>query len=107
MERYKLDLKKEELKEGKPTGVVLNGHRIALIMEGGQLYAINAVCTHKGGPLEEGQIDADKHTIICPWHGGRFDVRNGNADKATPWVTDTTVYKTEIDASSGEIFIYM
>ena len=41
----------------------------------GEVYAVEDVCTHDGGPLGEG--DLDEFAIECPRHGARFDVRTG------------------------------
>lgn len=41
----------------------------------GQLQAIGAICGHMGGPLDRGRRDGD--TVVCPWHGSRFDLGNG------------------------------
>lgn len=37
--------------------------------------AIAAVCSHAGGPLEQGEREGD--SVVCPWHGSRFDLRTG------------------------------
>ena len=55
----------------------VQGRRIALCNVDGAFYAIDDVCTHDGGPLDQGEIDG--HQIECPRHGARFDVRNGRA----------------------------
>lgn len=39
-------------------------------------YAIGNVCTHMGGPLDEGTLEG--YDVECPWHGSKFDVRTGN-----------------------------
>jgi nitrite reductase/ring-hydroxylating ferredoxin subunit/uncharacterized membrane protein len=41
----------------------------------GEVCALANTCTHLGGPLAEGSRDGD--TVICPWHGSRFDLRTG------------------------------
>ncbi|HUQ41763.1 MAG TPA: Rieske 2Fe-2S domain-containing protein [Candidatus Limnocylindrales bacterium] len=44
----------------------------------GQVYAIANVCTHAGGPLNEGKwVGADRCEIECPWHASRFCVKDG------------------------------
>jgi 3-phenylpropionate/trans-cinnamate dioxygenase ferredoxin subunit len=50
---------------------------VALFHVGGKFYAIDDVCTHDGGPLADGTL-AD-HTIACPRHGAKFDIRTGAA----------------------------
>lgn len=41
----------------------------------GRLCAIAAVCSHAGGPLDEGELEGS--VVTCPWHGSRFDVCSG------------------------------
>ncbi len=49
--------------------------RIAVCNLDGQFFAIEDVCTHDGGPLDQGQLEGAE--IECPRHGARFDVRTG------------------------------
>ena len=50
---------------------------IAVFNIGGNFYAISNVCAHKGGPLNQGTLE--KSIITCPWHGWKYDVRNGKS----------------------------
>ncbi len=43
----------------------------------GALYAIEDVCTHDGGELDQGELDGCR--IECPRHGAYFDVTTGAA----------------------------
>ena len=43
----------------------------------GRWGAIEDVCTHDGGSLDQGELEGDE--IECPRHGARFDVRTGRA----------------------------
>jgi nitrite reductase/ring-hydroxylating ferredoxin subunit len=45
--------------------------------ESGEVCAIEAACTHQGGPLAEGEREGD--VVTCPWHGSRFDLCSGEA----------------------------
>jgi nitrite reductase/ring-hydroxylating ferredoxin subunit/uncharacterized membrane protein len=47
---------------------------LAVRMEG-TVCAISAVCSHAGGPLDEGALEGD--IVTCPWHGSRFNVCSG------------------------------
>lgn len=40
------------------------------------LYAVDSVCSHLGGPLEEGTID--RGCVTCPWHGSTFRLADGS-----------------------------
>lgn len=57
--------------------VEVDDRLVALFHVDGRFYALDDVCTHDGGPLAEGEL-AD-HTIACPRHGARFDIRDGRA----------------------------
>lgn len=48
----------------------------------GRLYAISNKCTHRGAPLDEGEIEGT--VVVCPWHSGRFDITTGRALKPPP-----------------------
>lgn len=37
--------------------------------------AIDAVCSHAGGPLDEGSFEGC--FVQCPWHDSVFDLRDG------------------------------
>jgi nitrite reductase/ring-hydroxylating ferredoxin subunit len=94
---------KRDIKEGGLLGVELEGNNIALAMINGQVFAIDAVCSHQGGPLEEGNLDG--YNITCPWHYAVFDVRNGKVSDRTVWAKNQTSYPVNIDESTGDILV--
>lgn len=49
---------------------------LALFNLGGTFYALDNRCTHMGGPLGEGAVEANR--VTCPWHGSVFDIATGN-----------------------------
>lgn len=59
--------------------VDVDGEKICIINIDGNFYAIGNVCTHMGGPLNEGNLDGFE--VECPWHGSKFDVRTGEPTK--------------------------
>lgn len=61
--------------EGEPHGVEVDGVRIVLVRQQGEVSALAARCTHRGGPLDEGTLDGD--CITCPWHASTFSLRDG------------------------------
>ena len=67
-----------EIAEGHSKLVEVDDVRVALFNLRGEIYAIEDVCTHDGGPLVEGTICND-HEVVCPRHGARFDIRSGAA----------------------------
>jgi len=60
---------------GEGRAVTLDGRRIAIFRSAGGWYALDAVCPHLGGPLEDG-IVCDR-AVICPLHDRRFDLATG------------------------------
>jgi 3-phenylpropionate/trans-cinnamate dioxygenase ferredoxin subunit len=72
----------------------VQGRRIALCNVEGTFYAIDDVCTHDGGPLDQGELDG--HQIECPRHGARFDVRSGRA-LALPAVMPVRSYPVRVE----------
>lgn len=68
----------EEVPPGHSKLVEVDDLRVALFNLRGEIYAIEDVCTHDGGPLVEGTILNDCE-VQCPRHGARFDIRSGAA----------------------------
>jgi len=58
-----------------PLDVELDGAQFRIIELDGKLIAYATRCPHLLGPLGEGRIEDG--IVECPWHGYRFDVRNG------------------------------
>jgi nitrite reductase/ring-hydroxylating ferredoxin subunit len=94
---------KADIKEGGLVGVELEGNKIVLAMINGQVFAIDAVCSHKGAPLEEGKLEG--YNLTCPWHYAVFDVRNGKVSDRTVWAKNQTSYPVNIDENTGDILI--
>jgi len=99
----KTSLKKNDLEERKLVKVDINDKSIVLTNISDNLYAMDAVCSHEGGPLEEGTLE--NYTLTCPWHYGKFDIRTAKAFAETDWVTDLKSYPVIVDDRSGEISI--
>jgi nitrite reductase/ring-hydroxylating ferredoxin subunit/uncharacterized membrane protein len=49
---------------------------VLLYSHAGTVHAIAGRCTHAGGPLDEGEVDANL-CVTCPWHGSRFRLTDG------------------------------
>ncbi len=94
---------KKNLKEGALLRVDVSGIPIVLTMVGGQVYAMNAVCSHEGGPLEEGTIEG--YCLTCPWHQAIFDVRNARVSPQTNWATDLRSFAVNVDEGTGDISV--
>jgi len=60
---------------GTAVAVDLEGRAVALFNVDGRFYAIDDTCTHRGGPLSQGELDGT--VVTCPLHGARFEVTTG------------------------------
>jgi len=86
--------KKSQIPDGHAVRVVVDGVEVLICNAGGNIYAVEDVCTHDGGPLGEGDLDG--YEIICPRHGARFDVRTG-AVLAFPAITPVESYPVRVE----------
>jgi ferredoxin-NADP reductase/nitrite reductase/ring-hydroxylating ferredoxin subunit len=93
-EEYQVVANKKDLKEAGMLKVEFFGKSILLTNVHDKLYAIDAVCSHEGGPLEEGILDG--YEVECPWHGSRFDIRTGEV-RSPPADTPQLAYEAKID----------
>jgi NADPH-dependent 2,4-dienoyl-CoA reductase/sulfur reductase-like enzyme/nitrite reductase/ring-hydroxylating ferredoxin subunit len=82
---------------------------ILLVRDGDAVRAYTAKCPHAGGPLDEGAICNGR--IVCPWHKGTFELRDGSLVEPPPLkpltryeatVRDGDVYVALPPAESGE-----
>jgi ferredoxin-NADP reductase/nitrite reductase/ring-hydroxylating ferredoxin subunit len=100
---YQRVANKNELKESSLLRVEPEGKPIVLAMVKGNIYAMDAVCSHEGGPLEDGTLQG--YELKCPWHYAIFDVRNAKVSKQTVWATDLQSYPVKVDDATGDIMI--
>jgi 3-phenylpropionate/trans-cinnamate dioxygenase ferredoxin subunit len=68
-----------DLPDGERLYFDLDGEPVVLFRLGDRYYAIGDTCTHDNGPLGDGDLEG--HEVICPRHGGRFDIRTGKATR--------------------------
>ncbi len=89
-----------EVPPGTAKAVEADGHRIALFHRGDGYYAIDDVCTHRGGPLSEGEV---KGTVVtCPLHGATFDITTGNV-LGPPAAEGVVSYRVQVDGNDIKV----
>jgi len=67
-----------DLPAGTARHVKVGKNDIAVVRVGDEVFALSNVCRHAFAPLAEGYVDG--YTLVCPWHGWRYDVRDGTTD---------------------------
>lgn len=83
--------------EGKGVRVLANGVPVAVFRVGGALHAIDARCTHRGGPLDQGAVHGTQ--VTCPWHGSVFDVTTGQVAHG-PAGTPERAYRARLEGTT-------
>ena len=94
---------KKDIKEGGLLGVEVEGNKIVLVRVNGQVFAVDAVCSHKGAPLEEGKLEG--YNLTCPWHYAVFDVSSGKVSDRTVWAKNQTSFPVKVDEGTGDILV--
>lgn len=90
---FKPALEMRELAEGKMKRVLVEEQPVVLLKLDGNVYALGAVCSHYGAPLNEGTIV--ERTIECPWHASRFALEDGRVVQG-PACAGVPVYDCKI-----------
>ena len=80
----------------------VEGRPVVLCNVGGELYALENICTHAFAYLSEGGLVRDR--IMCPLHGATFDVKTGEA-KNLPAVKAVPTHELKIE--DGAVYIAM
>jgi nitrite reductase/ring-hydroxylating ferredoxin subunit len=86
-----------EIRQVTPPGL----GSVAVYRVADEYYATDDICSHGQALLSEGDVDEDC-VVECPWHGGTFDVRTGEA-LSFPCVLPIKVYPVKIE--SGKVYL--
>lgn len=68
----------DQLVEGKPIRVELDGEAVFLVRSGDRLFAMENRCSHQGAPLHRGPVRfGSLNHVTCPAHGSMFNLEDG------------------------------
>ena len=66
----------EQIPVGEGRAFAVAGQQVAVFrLRDGRVRALSAACTHRGGPIADGTIDAS--VVICPLHLNAFQLDTG------------------------------
>ncbi|MEL7538399.1 MAG: Rieske 2Fe-2S domain-containing protein [Pseudomonadota bacterium] len=74
-DRFVEVVKADDLPEKKIFCTAADGVALAVVKVKGSFYAVENQCSHAAATFDDGRLRA--FHIICPLHGGMFDVRTG------------------------------
>jgi nitrite reductase/ring-hydroxylating ferredoxin subunit len=76
-----------DLTEGQGREVFIGGQVLAIFLWEGEVFAIDGMCAHQGGPIAQGRLSKQNRAgqlnhvystcVTCPWHGWQYDLANG------------------------------
>ena len=85
----------EDFPPGTRRVVDVGGVRVVVFNLDGDYHALEDVCTHDGGELASGTLEACE--IVCPRHGARFNVRSGGVTAPPAYEPVPTMAVREVD----------
>lgn len=91
-----------DLPDGGAFATEVAGHDIALVRDGGFVYAIEDWCSHAEIPLSDGEVDLGACEIECFLHGSRFSLKTGEPS-SLPATEPVPVYTTIIEGD--DVFV--
>ncbi len=92
--------KTDDIEPGKVKVYEVAGKQVAICNVDGTFYAIDDVCTHDGGPLDQGELLGDQ--IECPRHGALFNVKTGKA-LTLPAVAPVKSYPVQVEGDDIKV----
>jgi nitrite reductase/ring-hydroxylating ferredoxin subunit/uncharacterized membrane protein len=91
-----------DLPENQLKRVEVKGQPVLLLRRGTKIYAIGAVCSHYGGPLEKGKLL--NNSVQCPWHYSHFSIEDGSV-KEGPATSPVPAY--DVQVVNGQVQVRM
>jgi nitrite reductase/ring-hydroxylating ferredoxin subunit len=75
MPQFEATLKLDDVPLGSMRTCLLGGREILICRTREGVFALDNICTHAHARLCEGRLRATR--VVCPLHGGSFDIRDG------------------------------
>lgn len=89
-----------DVPEDGALAVEIDDTPVAIVKTGGELFAINNICSHAEVELSDGEVY--DHTIECWLHGSCFDLRSGKPT-GPPATRPVPVY--QVKTEGDDVFV--
>jgi nitrite reductase/ring-hydroxylating ferredoxin subunit/uncharacterized membrane protein len=83
--------------EGESKAVDVDGVTVLVTRQDGRVFALSDRCTHRGGPLHQGEISDG--CVTCPWHGSTFRLDDGSVERGPTAYPQPAYDVRELDGS--------
>jgi nitrite reductase/ring-hydroxylating ferredoxin subunit/uncharacterized membrane protein len=90
----------DELLADQPVVARVGRNEVMLVRHDGRVVAIAERCSHRGGPLHEGELVDG--CVQCPWHGSRFVLADGSLARG-PATRPQRAYETRVVAGRVQV----
>jgi nitrite reductase/ring-hydroxylating ferredoxin subunit len=98
--RFVKTIELSKLAPGTMAGVDVEGQQVLLSNLGGEVYAVDGVCTHEDSLLSRGFMIEER--VVCQLHLSQFDLRTGEVYNP-PAVEPLRRFNVKIE--EGSIFV--
>jgi nitrite reductase/ring-hydroxylating ferredoxin subunit len=98
--RFVKTIELSRLQPGTMAGVQVEGKELLLSNLGGEVYAVDGICTHEESRLADGFMVEER--VVCQLHLSQFDLRTGEVQNP-PAFEPLKTYNVKIE--EGSIFV--
>lgn len=93
----------EQIPLGEGREFLVGGERITVFrLRNGSVYATQALCPHRQGPLADGIVGGE--IVVCPYHAWKFHLGTGMGLPTNPGEGCLRTYPVSVDAR-GDILL--
>ncbi len=94
-------VEESQLAEGQLTLAEVGNAPLLLLRRDGRVLAVANTCTHRGGPLHQGELE-DGSVVVCPWHRSAFRMEDGEVVRG-PATARQPAYETRVIDGTVEV----
>lgn len=88
--------------KGEMTGASVGETELAVYNVDGKFFATDNICTHEFALLTDGMLEGA--LVVCPYHQGKFDVRDGKVAEAPP-CKDLRTFRVRVTGDDIEVLV--
>lgn len=93
----------EDLPGGIPRAARAGTTAVVLLRIDDRVYATEALCPHKFGPLSDGRVENGR--LVCPIHDAHFDPATGRPRSGDAWAGELATFPVRVRDGTVEVRI--